>query len=528
MFNDPTHQSPPRIERWILKLQLYKFTFEYKPGDNNPTDYLSHHPDKINEQSGREEKVADEYINYIFTNAVPKALTPEEVMVATKEDVTLQAVISALNTGKWYVREPTGDIDMDTFNALARIRTDLASANARNTLMRGTWIVIPQCLQRRVVNLAHEGHEGVIKTKKLLREKVWFPGIDKLVKECVANCIPCQASTHVKTREPLRMTNLPKGPWQNISVDFCGPFPSGDYLLFAIDDYSRYPEVEILKSVSSKSTIPKLDKMFSAFGIPEQVKSDNGPPFNSTEFRQFADYLGFSHRKITPYWPEANGEVETFMRTLEKAIRAAQVEGKPWKQELYTFLRNYRATPHSTTNVPPFDAMFQRSMRTKLPKELSNKETKESQKVYDFRVQDEKAKKEMKMYADQRRSSKPSKIEEGDDVLVQSQKREKLQTEGKLQKKGLMITAQRGSHQVTRNSSHFKKVNAGRKLECGQDKTNEYSDDELTRKDDELTRKDDISTSNNEIVNDEQVLRRSSRVRVPPKHLADYVWTLDL
>ena len=285
MFNDPTHQSPPRIERWILKLQPYEFTVEYKPGDNNPADYLSHHPDKINEQSGREEKVADEYINYIFTNAVPKALTPEEVMVATKADATLQAVISALNTGKWYVTEPTGDIDMDTFNALARLRTDLVSANAGNTLMRGTRIVIPQCLQRRVVNLAHEGHQGVIKTKKLLREKVWFPGIDKLVEECVANCIPCQASTHVKTREPLRMTNLPKGPWQNISVDFCGPFPSGDYLLVAMDDYSRYPEVEILKSVSSKSTISKLDKMFSAFGIPEQVKSDNGPPFDSTEFR---------------------------------------------------------------------------------------------------------------------------------------------------------------------------------------------------------------------------------------------------
>ena len=170
-------------------------------------------------------------------------------------------------------------------------------------------------------------------------------------------------------------------------------------------------------------------------------------------------------------------------------------------------------------------------MRTKLPEELSNKETKESQKGYDFRVQDEKAKKEMKMYADQRRSSKPSKIEEGDDVLVQSQKRGKLQTPFQptpykvIKKKGSMITAQRGSHQVTRNSSHFKKVNVGRKLECGQDKTNEYSDDELMRKDDELMRKDDISTFNNEIVNDEQVLRRSSRVRVPPKPLADYVWT---
>ena len=111
---------------------------------------------------------------------------------------------------------------MATFNALARVKTDLTIANVGNTLLRGTRIVIPQSLQRRVVRLAHEGHQGIIKTKKLLREKVWFPGIDKLVEECVAECIPCQATTQVKNSKPLQMTNLPKDPWQNVSVDFCG------------------------------------------------------------------------------------------------------------------------------------------------------------------------------------------------------------------------------------------------------------------------------------------------------------------
>ena len=122
---------------------------------------------------------------------------------------------------------------------------------------------------------------------------MWFPGIDKLVEkyveEYVANCIPCQASTPIKMCEPLQMTNLPEGPWQNISVDFCGPFPSGDYLLVPMDDYSRYPEVEILKSTSSKSTIPKLDKIFSAFGIPRQVKTDNGPPLTFKSLQTILD-----------------------------------------------------------------------------------------------------------------------------------------------------------------------------------------------------------------------------------------------
>ncbi|CAB4008236.1 Hypothetical predicted protein, partial [Paramuricea clavata] len=80
MFNDPAHQSPQRIKRWTLNLQPYEFTVEYKPGENNPADYLSRHPDRTNKQTRREEKVAEEYVNYIFTNAVPKALTQEEII----------------------------------------------------------------------------------------------------------------------------------------------------------------------------------------------------------------------------------------------------------------------------------------------------------------------------------------------------------------------------------------------------------------------------------------------------------------
>ena len=134
-----------------MKLQSYEFTVEYRPGEDNPADYLSRHPDSTTKQSRREEKVAEEYINYVFTNAVPKALTQEEIMIAAKEDATLQAVILALNTGQSYNVQSSNVINMATFNALARVKKDLTIANAGNTLLRGTRIVIPQSLQRRVV-----------------------------------------------------------------------------------------------------------------------------------------------------------------------------------------------------------------------------------------------------------------------------------------------------------------------------------------------------------------------------------------
>ena len=73
------------------------------------------------------------------------------------------------------------------------------------------------------------------------------------------------------------MTKIPKNPWTHLSADFCGPFPTGEYLLVVVDDHSRFPVVEFLRSTSAKAVIPKFDKIFSLFGIPEELKTDNGP-----------------------------------------------------------------------------------------------------------------------------------------------------------------------------------------------------------------------------------------------------------
>jgi hypothetical protein len=44
------------------------------------------------------------------------------------------------------------------------------------------------------------GHQGIVKTKSLLREKVWFPGIDKTVATLVQDCYECQMSYDTKQR----------------------------------------------------------------------------------------------------------------------------------------------------------------------------------------------------------------------------------------------------------------------------------------------------------------------------------------
>ena len=59
--------------------------------------------------------------------------------------------------------------------------------------------------------------------------------------------------------------------------------------------------------------------------------SDNGPPFSSTEFARYTTILGINHQFNTPYWPQANGEIERFNKCLGKVIQTAVSEGKLWK-----------------------------------------------------------------------------------------------------------------------------------------------------------------------------------------------------
>ena len=222
-------------------------------------------------------------------------------------------------------------------------------------------------------------------------------------------------------KEPLQMSKLPKAPWTELSIDFgLAPTGSNEYLSVLIHDYSRFPVVELLRSTSPNTVIPCLDKIFAEYGIPEVVQSDNGRAFNSHEFNEFSKHLGFVHRKVTPYRPCANGEVERFMCTVKKVVKAAVMENKTWKQEMYKFLRNYRATPHMSTKTSPATALFGRPIKTHLT-QLG----KEPESQDDFICgNDDLAKPKMKYFAELKSDFKPIQLK-GDIVLLKNEHKSK-------------------------------------------------------------------------------------------------------
>ena len=138
-------------------------------------------------------------------------------------------------------------------------------------------------------------------------------------------------------------------------MDFYGPSENGNELMVVVDEFSRMPVVEEIKSTAAEFVLPKLEVLFSFVGIPKVLKTDNGPPFNGHKFSELGNFFNFKHRKITPLHPAANGQAEKFMPNLSTVIINAKQTNSDWRQELFAFLRSYRSTPHTSTGVSPSD-----------------------------------------------------------------------------------------------------------------------------------------------------------------------------
>ena len=414
IYGNPKSKPKARIERWCLRLLPYKFTIKHRPGDGNIADFFSRNPIGIENQPVHED-IAERYVSFVAASKIPRALDKAELIEATQNDPELEQIKNMLRN------KPYQNINSN----YERLKHEL-SITQDGFLMRGNNIVIPKELQKRVIEIAHTGHQGIVRTKQLLRNHVWFRGIDEAVERCINNCTKCQANTDKQKLEPLQMRKIPDEPWDSVCVDFYGPLKNGKYLFVLIDEHSRYPIVRQVSSTAFKAIQPTLDDIFATFGIPAELRSDNGPPFNSYNFKSYASANGFKHKRITPLWPRANGLCERFMRNLGKVMKNAAVDGSKWEEELLDFLRSYRATPHASTKVSPNELLFKtKRTTTKMPVNLNKTSEATNEQA---KLNDSIAKSKMKSYGDRRLNTKPSGLKVGDQVLLKRQTIAKAET----------------------------------------------------------------------------------------------------
>ena len=444
-----TSKPCARVERWVLRLQSYDFNVKYIPGKDNIADALSRLlPKGGDEKQTSQSEEAENYVRFVAVNATPSAITGREIEEASEDDAEISSVRKCLLSGN-FENMP---------KAYVLIVNELCVYG--QLVLRGTRIVMPEKFRSRTLALAHEGHLGIVNTKLNLRSKVWWPNIDKAAERFVRSCHACQTVAKPEPPEPLRSSELPPGPWQDLATDLLGPLPTGDSILVVVDYFSRYYEICPMRSTTASVVIDKLDEVFARHGLPVTIKSDNGPQFRSEEFRDYCEMNNIVHAKVTARYAQANGEVERQNASLVKRLQIAQAEKKPWRQELQKYLLSSRSTPHATTGVSPAELLFNRKLRTKMPSFDQRPES----VLTETRDRDAETKGKNKLYADERRNAKPSNIATGDKVLVRQDKVDKLTTTfGEtpyevINRNGnsLIVRAPNGA-EYSRNTTHVKK-----------------------------------------------------------------------
>ena len=340
---------------------------------------------------------------------------------------------------------------------------------AEGLIFREHQIVLPSALQRKVVKLGHcLGHLGKTKTKQMLREKYWFPLMNNMIDTAIDQCYECQVAMKENREEPIKVTGIPNRPWDTVSIEHGGPYPDGHYNLVLIDKRTRYPVVESVPSTDFQTNKERLKHIFATYGTPRRIESDNGPPFNSKEFNEFAEQEGFQHHRVTPLHPRANGEVERFMQTLNKTEQIASLQGKnrlERRNAIQDMLIAYRSTPHPATGVAPYGALKGIPVRTKLDYIEPEPQRNEKDDIIDHR--DAEYKQKMKQQREGRKT-KENNLLLGDYVLVKQPRKNKWSTPYEpvfyivCSIRGSQITARRvtDGRTVCRDASQFKLANA--------------------------------------------------------------------
>ncbi len=402
-----------RVARWSARLLCFNYDMEYKRGtDNQVADCLSRLP--LPNETNPDEDSEPETVAAVSTllSAVP--LTKFAVECSSCPEL---AKLRKYVKNGWPATAKTLPDDVIPYFP---VRDELLIHDSY--VLRGTHrLIVPLSLHSRLVTLAHECQQGIVRTKQRLRELYWWPKMDLQVQSTIATCVTCQLhdKTARTTHAPLTPVQYPEGPWQKLGMDVVGPFEIGPascrYAITLIDYYSKWPEVAFTSNVTAATVTSFLTSFFSQKGNPLEIVTDNGPQFLSSEFKHFLKERDVKHICTSIYHPEGNGAVERWNKVLKDAILTAQRENAPWTSFVVAFLQTYRATPHATTGTSPFELLFGRKMRTKLsiltPCNMTPAKRKLKTKV-------KKKQQKMKAYLDIKRKANIPKLKEGDCVRV--------------------------------------------------------------------------------------------------------------
>ena len=368
IFRKSLLSAPKRLQRMLLRLQKFDLQVSYKKGtemylaDTLSRAYRVHKSTRedvaedvvyIEEMRGDTEREL-ECINMIQYLPVSEA-TLISIQQATESDATLRELKTTIRQG-WPATKAEVSANIKDYFPF---REELSLQNG--LVFKGERLVVPVSVKDDMLAKIHRSHIGIQGCLRRAREVVYWPGMNKDVEDYVAKCAVCNSQPVEQGKEPMICHELPSRPWEKIAVDLFDL--NGAEFMVTVDYYSSFFEVDRMTCKTADEVVKKLKAHLARHGIPDQLVSDNGQPFSSAKFQQFADTYGFEHVTSSPTYAQSNGKAENAVKTakhlLEKAIKS--------EQDPYLALLDWRNTPTETLNSSPVQRLFGRRTKTPLP-----------------------------------------------------------------------------------------------------------------------------------------------------------------
>ncbi|KAJ7989377.1 hypothetical protein DPEC_G00303900 [Dallia pectoralis] len=301
-------------------------------------------------------------------------------------DVELRPVLLWVERGNrppWGEVAPLSPVTKGLWAKITNLRV------AEGVLQRGwkqpatgemTWqVVVPKGLQGEVLQQLHggvgAGHFGVSKTLKRVRRGFYWARHRRDVEDICRRCDECAAKKGPSGRSHALLQQFPVGePMERLGVDIVGPFPISEkgnrFILTAMDYFTKWPEAYAIPDQEAETVAEALiGGIVSRFGVPQSIHTDQGRNFESRVFSELCRRLGVEKTRTTPLYPQSDGLVERFHRTMAQQLAiVTSKHQKDWDTHLPFILMAYRSAVQASTACSPALLMLGREMRT--PEEL--------------------------------------------------------------------------------------------------------------------------------------------------------------
>ena len=237
--------------------------------------------------------------------------------------------------------------------------------------------IVPLSERRKVLSYCHDhqtaGHLGIKKTLSKVRQSYYWPGLQRDVRQYVADCEKCQ-----KSKDPLKTPRAPmqivgaSRPMERIATDILGELPVTDkgnrYILVVSDYYTKWTEAFPMPNMEARTVADIIVReVVSRFGVPYIIHSDQGRQYESQLFLEMCKVLHIKKRRTTPYHPQSDGMVERFNKTLVRMLKSyINNHQSDWDEHLPFLTMAYRSAEHETTGFSPNYLMLGREVSTPL------------------------------------------------------------------------------------------------------------------------------------------------------------------